>query len=124
MLEESLKEVDARESVVARAIIESRSALEAIKGFSSGDPSEILVPIGGGIFLEASAPPPDKLVINIGAGAVVEKTKEETVNFLEERIKELERVILIFESQKADLVNRINSNRAAINSIVEKQKRT
>ncbi|MCP8310882.1 MAG: prefoldin subunit alpha [Candidatus Methylarchaceae archaeon HK02M1] len=124
MLEETFKEIDARESIVASAIIESRSAIEAIKEFPSGDPSEILMPIGGGIFFEASAPPPDKFLINIGAGAVVEKTKEETVNFLEERIKELERAILTFESQKADLVNRINSNRAAINSIVEKQKRT
>ena len=124
VLEGYLKEIDVRESVVARAIIESRSALEAIKGFSSSSSSEVLMPIGGGVFLEASAPPLDKLIINVGAGVVIEKTKQETVDFLEERIKEFESAIQNFEVQKSDLASKINENRVTINSIVEKQKRS
>jgi len=82
------------------------------------------MPIGGGVFLEASTHPLDKLIINVGAGVVIEKTKQETVDFLEERIKEFESAIQNFEVQKSDLASKINENRVTINSIVEKQKRS
>jgi len=124
MLEGYFNDINARESILARAIMESRVALEAIRGFSGNEISDLLVPIGGGVFIEVSAKPPDKLIISIGANVMIEKTKDGTINFLEERIKEIENAISNIESQKAELAKRIDANRAAISSIVEKQKKT
>ena len=112
------------ESLLARAIVESRAALEAIRSFPSNETSDVLVPIGGGVFIEVSAKPPDKLLVSIGADVMIEKTKDGAVSFLEERIKELENAISNLEGQKAELAKRIESNRAIISSILEKQKKT
>ncbi|MGQ9718792.1 MAG: prefoldin subunit alpha [Nitrososphaerales archaeon] len=123
MLEAYFNEIDARESLLGRALVESRAALDTIKGFASNEPSDLLVPIGGGLFLKASALPPDKLIINVGAGAMIEKTKEDAMAFLETRIREVEEAITKFESQKADLARRMDSNRTAISDLLEKQRR-
>jgi len=124
MLEGYFNEINTRESLLARAVMESRAALEAIRSFPSNEVSDFLVPIGGGVFIEASAKPPDKLIVNIGANVMVEKTKEGIINFLEERAKEIGNAISNLEAQKAELAKRIDANRAAISSILEKQKKT
>jgi prefoldin alpha subunit len=124
MLEGYFGEINTRESLLARAIVESRAALEAIRSFPSNETSDVLVPIGGGVFIEVSAKPPDKLLVSIGADVMIEKTKDGAVSFLEERIKELENAISNLEGQKAELAKRIESNRAIISSILEKQKKT
>jgi len=124
MLEGYFNEVNTRESILARAIMENRAALEAIRGFSSNEVSDLLVPIGGGVFIETSAKPPDRLIVSIGANVMVEKKKDGIINFLEERIKEIEDAISNLESQKAELARRIDANRATISSIAEKQKKT
>ncbi len=124
MLEGYFGEINTRESLLARAIVESRAALEAIRSFPSNETSDVLVPIGGGVFIEVSAKPPDKLLVSIGADVMIEETKDGAVSFLEERIKELENAISNLEGQKAELAKRIESNRAIISSILEKQKKT
>jgi prefoldin alpha subunit len=124
MLEGYFNEINTRESLLARAVMESRAALEAIRSFRINEASDFLVPIGGGVFMEASAKPPDKLIVNIGANVMVEKTKDSTTNFLEERTKEIESAISNLEAQKAELAKRIDANRTAISSILEKQKKT
>ena len=123
MLEGYFNEINTRESLLARAVMESRAALEAIRSFPSNEVSDFLVPIGGGVFIEASAKPPDKLIVNIGANVMVEKTKDSITNFLEERAKEIESAMSNLEVQKAELAKRIDTNRAAISSILEKQKK-
>ncbi len=124
MLEGYFGEINTRESLLARAIVESRAALEAIRSFPSNEISDVLVPIGGGVFIEVSAKPPEKLLVSIGADVMIEKTKDGAVSFLEERIKELENAISNLEGQKAELAKRIESNRAIISSILERQKKT
>lgn len=123
LLESYLNEVSARQSMVARAILESNAALEAIKGFSSQGNSDLLVPIGGGLFLKALAPPPDVVIVNVGADVAVEKTREEAIAYMEERVKDLEKATSVLESQKAELTSRVNSERAAIGRLIEKQRK-
>lgn len=123
MLEAYFNEINARESLLARAVMESRAALEAIRGFPRNETSDLLIPIGGGIFIEASAKPPERLLVSIGADVIIEKTKDGAISFLEDRIKELENAISNLEAQKAELVKRIESNRVAISTILEKQRK-
>lgn len=123
MLEGYFSEINTRESLLTRAVVESRAALEAIRSFPNSEVSDFLVPIGGGVFIEASAKPLEKLIVNIGANVMVEKTKDGTISFLEERTKGIENAISNLEAQKAELAKRIDTNRAAISGILEKQKK-
>ena len=67
VLETYTTEINNRISLLARAIMENRGALELIKTYPDKDITDILVTIGGGLFLKASAPPPEKFIVNIGA---------------------------------------------------------
>ncbi|MBM3898018.1 MAG: prefoldin subunit alpha [Thaumarchaeota archaeon] len=120
ILEAYLNEVSARENITGRAIIESRASLEAVKALTSTPSNEVLLPIGAGVLLNSAIAKPDKLFIDIGAGAVVAKTPEETAAFVEQRIKELETALGNIQQQKAQVENQLAAYRAAVNDIVEK----
>lgn len=120
ILETYYNEVNARQTLLTRVMVESRAAFEAVKAFPQSGTSEILVPIGGGVFIEAQAPPPDHLVVNIGADIAVRKTRESALAFLEERLAEVEKAISSLEAQKAELSKRIEATRAELSRLVEK----
>ena len=123
ILEAYLNEVSARENITGRAIIESRASLEAIKALNSAPNNEALLPIGAGVLLNSAIAKPDKLFIDIGAGAVVAKSPEETTAFVEQRIKELETALENIQQQKAQVENQLAGYRALVNDIVEKARK-
>ena len=50
------------------------------------DPSEILIPIGGGMFLNGSVINSSKVLVDIGAGLVTEKSIEDAIKKIDEHI--------------------------------------
>lgn len=52
--------------------------------------SEILIPIGGGTFVNGSLKNTSNVLIGVGAGIVIEKPVDETLIKLEERIKRIQ----------------------------------
>lgn len=121
LLEGYYNEVSARESVVARAIVEARAALDALRSFPAEGESELLMQIGGGLLMPVRAAPPERLIVTLGASVAIEKTNAAAVAFVEERIRELEGAVSTLVSQRNDLTNKINQARGAISSLVEKQ---
>ncbi len=54
------------------------------------DNSEILIPVGAGTFVNGSLKNTSNVLIGVGAGIVIEKTVDEAVIKLEERIKRIQ----------------------------------
>jgi prefoldin alpha subunit len=52
--------------------------------------TELLVPLGGGTFTFASAKDTAKILTDVGAGIIVEKTAEESIQIIQKRIEVLE----------------------------------
>ena len=123
ILEAYLDEVSARENLTGRAIIESRASLEAVRALTSAPNNDVLLPLGAGVLINSSIAKPESLFIDIGAGAVVAKTPEETIVLVEQRIKELETAMVSLQQQKAQVESQIESYRAAVNNIVEKARK-
>ena len=122
VIETYTTEINNRISMIARAIMENRGALELIKTYPDEKITEILVTIGGGLFLKASAPPPEKFIVNVGAQLALEKTKDDAIVYIEERLKEFENAINTLESQRIELSKKMESNKIQINSLVQKQR--
>ena len=57
---------------------------------TSADKSEILIPIGGEAFLNGILSDNSKVLVDIGAGLVIEKTVEGASKKIDERIKNLQ----------------------------------
>ncbi len=122
VLESYYNELSARESIVARAIVDNRATIEAIKSMPAGPDSEILVPLGAGVLIKVCSPITDKLLLNLGADVVVEKSKEDVLNYLNARAEELEAAITSISRQKAELANKINTQRAEVNNMAAQLK--
>ncbi|MGA2665018.1 MAG: prefoldin subunit alpha [Nitrososphaerales archaeon] len=124
VLENTYNELSSRQNLLERILVESRSSLETIKGLSdtaSGPVEEVLVPVGGGILLRASPPKTDKVLLNIGANVVVEKTKEAATSFMEARASELEEDIVAIATQRSQIAQRLDSDRRALQNMVNRQ---
>ncbi len=92
-----------------------------MKGLSSSSTEEVLVPVGGGILLRASPPKTDKVLLNIGANVVVEKTREDATKFMEARANDLEQDISSIASQRNQIAQRLDSDQRALQSLLSRQ---
>lgn len=118
-LESYLTDIGNRENMAMNAIIESRAAVRATEILNNTSAEEILFPIGSGLLTKIG----DKstFFVNIGAGVTIEKNEEEVKEFLNERIKDIEKSIQALSTQKQDMAQQYNSIRAALNNIVQGQ---
>ena len=122
MLEGRLKEISSQSEMLVRALIETRGGLTTLNGLSASSTTEVLIPIGGGLFVNGKTPPSDKLLVTIGADVIVEKQKEDALKDVEERIKEMENAISGIEAHKADLNKKMFTKRESMNELIAKQK--
>ena len=118
-LESYLTDISNKENMSMNAIIESRASVKATEILSDTEPKEILFPIGSGLLTKVGDE--KAFFVNIGAGITVEKDKEEVKEFLNERIKDIEKSIETLSTQKKDMAQQYNSIRAALNNIVQGQ---
>jgi prefoldin alpha subunit len=121
VLESTYNDLSARQNLLERILMESESSLETIKGLSSSQEKEALVPVGGGVLLRAAPPATDKVLLNIGANVVVEKSREGATKFIEKRVGELADDIGAVASQRNQIASRLDSDRRALQSILSKQ---
>ena len=118
-LEAYLTDIGNRENMAMNAIVESRAAVRATETLGKIGSEEILFPIGSGLLTKIG----DKssFFVNIGAGVTIEKNEEEVKEFLNERIKDIEKSIEALNTQKQDMAQQYNSIRAALNNIAQGQ---
>lgn len=120
ILEAYLNDILAKESTVTRLITEAHLASEAIQELSTINHEESLVPIGIGIYLKVTVPQVRNLFVNVGSGVTIERSKENTKNYVESKIKEFELALQQLQSQKEQIAVRMNQLQNEIN--VETQK--
>ncbi len=120
VLESTYNELTARQNLLERALLESRAALDSIKGLAGDTPTEVLTQIGGGAMLRAKPPSTDHVLVSIGSNIVIEKPKEEAVAMLEERSRDVEKTIVSLIGQRNEIAERLNSDRDLLNNLVAK----
>jgi prefoldin alpha subunit len=90
VLEAYMNDIVARETTITRMIQEARLASGALHNMVNETDHESLTPIGIGIYMKALIPPVKKLLVNIGAGVTIEKSRDDTINYVESRLNEFE----------------------------------
>ena len=117
-LELYLNEVLERESTVTKLIEEARLASYALQNISLDKENEALMPIGVGVYIKANIPSIDKLLVNIGAGVTVEKNREDTLHYVESRIKEFEIGMNQLAEQKKQITSQLEQIQQQVNSML------
>jgi prefoldin alpha subunit len=70
--------------------MEALAAIEALQGLLQSGDGTVLLQIGGGASLRAQVLEPEKVLVNIGADVIVERSNKEAVEFLKDRVTEME----------------------------------
>lgn len=120
VLEAQLNEIIAREAAVGRLLEEARLASSAVQEVQSESEIESYVPIGIGVHMRVSVPPVKKLLINIGAGVAVEKSRDDTINYIESRLKEFEIALKQLMDQKQQVSLRMQQIQVQVNEMVRR----
>lgn len=123
ILEAYMNDILTKEATVTRLITEGHLASEAIQELSSTNQNESLVPIGIGVYLKVTVPQVTNLLVNVGSGVTIEKSKENAKNYVESRIKEFELALKQLQSQKEQIAMRMNQLQNEVNVEMQKSQR-
>jgi prefoldin alpha subunit len=95
--------------------MEALAAIEALEGMRESEDATVLLQIGGGASVRAKVLEPDKILLSIGAEVVVERSNKDAVEYLKERLIEME------ASQKrvSETLNHLQSQMNEINKRLE-----
>ena len=121
MLESAYGDIAQRQNFLERMLVDSRTAVETIKGIAAASSEDVLIPVGAGVLLRSAPPKVDKVLVNIGANVMVEKTRDEATSFMEARGKELEQSLVSLVSQRNQVGQRLESDRRALQSYINRQ---
>jgi len=110
-LRELAESMRSRINVVESFINELKAAGEAIKAIRDvGENATILVPVGGDSFIRAKVENMSKVLVGVGAGVVLEKDVEDALNYLGERVAELEKISVDLRRRLAETLERIRES--------------
>jgi prefoldin alpha subunit len=70
--------------------VEALAAIDAIQGIKSSPDDTVLLQLGGGVSLRVRMVEPERVLLNVGADVVVERSSEEAVEYLKDRLTEME----------------------------------
>ena len=121
VLEGTYNELTSRQNLLERALLESRSALDAIKGLGEKPPNEVLMQIGGGAMLRGPPPATEKVLVNVGSNVVIEKPREEAMAILETRSRDVEKTIISLINQRNEIGQRLESDRQLLQTLLGQQ---
>jgi prefoldin alpha subunit len=95
--------------------MEALAAIEALEAMRESEDATVLLQIGGGASVRAKVLEPDKILLSIGAEVIVERSNKDAVEYLKERIIEME------ASQKrvSETLNHLQSQMNEINKRLE-----
>lgn len=80
--------------------------------------AELLVPIGGTSYIRARLDNPDKIIVGIGAGVSVEKTREEAKDIIKKRLEDLEKTRMSMQQQFVKVADKINVDREKFETLI------
>jgi prefoldin alpha subunit len=85
--------------------MEAIAAIEALGELKASEDGTVLLQVGAGASLRAKVLEPEKVLLNIGAEVIVERSNEDAVEYLKDRIIEME----ASEKKVAETLNRLRS---------------
>jgi prefoldin alpha subunit len=121
LLEGTAETLQNRINLINAATTELGFAAATIDGLAEekkGAP--LLVPIGGGSFVKAQVATTETLVVGMGAGVSVDRSREDAKTIVEKRVAELEKSMGALQDQLGQVLERIRLNRQQLEDVSRK----
>jgi len=124
ILEGTAEALQSRINLVNAALAELSVANMTLEGLEAEKKeASLVVPIGGGSYIEATLRGADKVIVGVGAGVAIEKTIKEAKENLENRLSNLEKTRTSLHQQLTQVVDKIGDHRAQLEEMTAKLRR-
>jgi prefoldin alpha subunit len=122
LLEGSARVLQSRMDIISAALSETTTAIQTLEG-AKGQPegTEVLTPIGSGSFVKSKVTDPNKIMIGVGAGVIVEKSIDDSIKDLRLRSSDLERARVTVTQQLGQILGQTEDYRARLGELVRKR---
>ncbi|MEM0097784.1 MAG: prefoldin subunit alpha [Conexivisphaerales archaeon] len=120
VLENYYESIMSRIYLLSQALEDSTAASNAIKALPESETSEIVLPIGGDIYVQVNYTPDSKIMVKVGDGVVVVRSKESSLAFLNSRIEEFNKALTAAQGDKNEVENRIKQARLELNDLMKR----
>jgi len=121
-LETYMTDLIQREEAVIKLLQEASGAIVSMVALNEDTLYETLVPVGMGTYVKATIQPKEKMIVNIGAGAAVEQDKTSAINYIEQRIKELEVALQQISAQRQEIAARLEQGQQEMNHLIQEHR--
>ena len=114
VLQDNLRGLQEREEQLIRHLGElngTRLAIEELKDSKEGDS---LIPIGSGNFLFGKVADTKNIIVSIGGAIAVKKNREQALEMVESRIKEVEKFVDEVTEQGQNIIAQLSQLRSEI----------
>lgn len=103
---------------IETARAEALASIDAIEAFSASEGDvESLLSLGGGVSVRAKVTDTKKMIVGIGAGVSVEKSAEDSVSYLKDRITEMDASAKRLAESLGKLEQQVNAVRKRMDEI-------
>lgn len=120
-LESQYSEILRQEAMLASAHREAVSAAATLRETASGAAIEALVPVGSGVYLGARVESPERVIIDVGAGAAVERDRASAADHVESSIKSLEVALGNAAEQKRQVAAQMQQGRQELERLARSE---
>lgn len=121
---EQLKSLELQFSYLQNTIADHAKAKITLEKISKEKKeADILLPIGGGAFIDAKAKNPAKVLFDVGNGIVIEKTSNEAAEKIGKRIKDLQQTEEKISSMAQQLQNGAADASVKVEKILSEQEK-
>jgi prefoldin alpha subunit len=119
LLEQTAEALQSRANMINSALADLAYAQMTLEGLEKeNEKSELLVPIGGTSYVRAKLDNPDRVIVGMGAGVSVEKTRQEAKGIIKKRQQDLDKARTSVQQQFAQVAERISQDRERIEALV------
>jgi prefoldin alpha subunit len=119
LLEQTAETLQSRMNMINAAATDLRYAQTTLEGLEKeNEKSEILVPVGGTSYIRARLDNPNQVIVGMGAGVSIEKTREEAKGIIKKRLEDLEKARTSVQQQFAQVAEKINQDREKAEALV------
>jgi prefoldin alpha subunit len=119
MLEQTAEALQSRINMINAVATDLTYASTTLQSLDKeNENAEVLVPIGGTSYIRARLDSPDRVIVGMGAGVSVEKTREEAKDIIKKRLEDLDKTRMSMQQQFAQVAGKINEDRDKFEALV------
>lgn len=119
ILESYMNDIVSRQAAVRSMLEEARIASATMQGISADSDSETLMPVGVGIYVKTNVPAAKKVLVSLGSGVTIEKSRDDALNYVEARIKEYEVAMRQLEGQRQQVAMQMEQVQQQVNMMLQ-----